>query len=97
MNRRDFESLRALPGKTISGPIRLSQKQATHPLLTADRIPIENDQGIAVWMNINYNPETGPQSQQCCRLGREAKPSTNRGRERAMNREQWSSPEDRRI
>ncbi|MBK9753971.1 MAG: hypothetical protein IPO88_10770 [Nannocystis sp.] len=59
MNRRDFESLRALPGKTISGPIRLSQKQATHPLLTADRIPIENDQGITVWMNINYNPETG--------------------------------------
>jgi hypothetical protein len=59
MNRRDFESLRDLPEKTISGLVRLSQKQATQPLLTADRIPIENTQGVSVWMNINYNPETG--------------------------------------
>lgn len=59
MNRRDFETLRDLPGKTIPGPIKLSQKQATHPLLTADRIPIQNSQGVSVWMNINFNPETG--------------------------------------
>ncbi len=59
MNRRDFETLRDLPGKAISGPIKLSQKQATHPLLTAERIPIHNSQGVTVWMNINFNPETG--------------------------------------
>jgi hypothetical protein len=59
MNRRDFETLRDLPGKTISGPIKLSQKQATHPLLTTERIPIQNSQGVTVWMNINFNPETG--------------------------------------
>jgi hypothetical protein len=59
MNRRDFESLRDLPGKTISGPIKLSQKHATHPLLTADRVPIHNSQGISVWVSINFNPETG--------------------------------------
>jgi hypothetical protein len=59
MNRLDFETLRDLPGKTIGVPIRLSQKQATQPLLTADRIPIENSQGATLWMNINYNPETG--------------------------------------
>lgn len=59
MNRLDFETLRDLPGKTISGTIKLSQKQATQPLLTADRIPIQNSQGVTVWMNINFNPETG--------------------------------------
>jgi hypothetical protein len=59
MNRLDFEILRNLPGKRIRGLIRLSRKQATHPLLTADRIAIENNQGVSLWMNINYNPETG--------------------------------------
>jgi Ca-activated chloride channel homolog len=41
--------------------------------------------------------EASPQSQQSCRLGREGQPSTSRGRERAMNREQWSGTEDRGI
>lgn len=59
MNRRDFEALRDLPGKIISVDIRLAQKQSTHPLLTADRIPIQNNQGVTLWMNINFNPETG--------------------------------------
>lgn len=59
MNRRDFEALRDLAGKRISGTIKLSLKQATQPLMTADRIPIHNSQGVAVWMNINFNPETG--------------------------------------
>ena len=59
MNRRDFEALRDLPGKTIVGDIRLTQKQATQPLITADHISIQNDQGVLILMNINYNPETG--------------------------------------
>jgi len=59
MDRRTFETLRDLPGKTISVPIRLSQKQATHPILSAERIPIENSENVSLWMNLNYNPETG--------------------------------------
>lgn len=59
MNRLDFQALRDLPDKTIRGPIRLTPKQATLPLLTADRIPIENSAGFSILMNINFNPETG--------------------------------------
>jgi len=59
MDRHTFETLRDLPGKTISVPIRLSQKQSTQPILSADRIPIENSEGVTLWMNLNYNPETG--------------------------------------
>ena len=59
MNRHDFEALRGLPGKVIEGDIKLAQKQATHPLLTADRIAIANDRGVPIWMNINFNPQTG--------------------------------------
>lgn len=59
MNRLDFEALRDLPGKTITGPIKLVQKQATHPLLSAERIPIHNSQNMTIWVSVNYNPETG--------------------------------------
>ncbi len=59
MNRRDFKHLRDLSGKTISAAIKLTPKQACRPLLTTDRIAIENAGGARLWMNINYNPETG--------------------------------------
>lgn len=62
MDRRNFEYLRDLPGKTISGPIKLSQKQASQPLLTADKISIANTAGKSLLMNINFNPETGSKS-----------------------------------
>lgn len=59
MNRRDFEALRDLPGKRIDGAIRLVQKQVTHPLCSADRIPIANDLGASIVMNVNLNPKSG--------------------------------------
>lgn len=59
MNRRDFEALRDVPDKRIVVDIRLGPKQATQPLLTMDRIEIENSQGVQIWMNINFNPESG--------------------------------------
>jgi hypothetical protein len=59
MNRSEFEALRALPDKVIRDSIRLTPKQATRPLLTAERIPIENSAGYSLFVNINLNPETG--------------------------------------
>jgi hypothetical protein len=58
MDRHDFETLRDLPDKVIDGDIKLAPKNATLPLLTASRIPINNSLGIGLWMNINFNSET---------------------------------------
>lgn len=59
MNRLEFEALRDLPGKVIRDSVRLTQKQAFRPLMTAERIPIENSAGYPLVVNINFNPETG--------------------------------------
>ncbi|WNG13253.1 hypothetical protein [Cystobacter fuscus] len=59
MDRKAFEQLRDLPGKKIRKDIRLSRKRDLLPNLTADNITIENDLGVEVVMNINYNEEVG--------------------------------------
>jgi hypothetical protein len=59
MNRLEFEALRDLPDKVIRDSIRLTQKHATRPLQTAERISIENSSGYSLVMNVNFNPETG--------------------------------------
>jgi hypothetical protein len=58
MNRLEFEALRDLPDKVIRDSIRLTQKLASRPLLTAEKIPIENTAGYPLVMNIHFNPET---------------------------------------
>ncbi len=59
MNNPDFRALRDLSGKSIDVDIKLVEKAATHPLLTASRIPITNPSGVNIVMNVNYNLETG--------------------------------------
>jgi hypothetical protein len=59
VDRKAFEELRDLPGKKIRRDIRLSRKKDLLPNLTADNITIENELGIDVVMNINYNEEVG--------------------------------------
>jgi hypothetical protein len=59
VDRKAFEELRDLPGKKIRKDIRLSRKKDLLPNLTADNITIENELGIDVVMNINYNEEVG--------------------------------------
>ena len=59
MDRKAFEELRDLPGKRIQRDIRLSRKRDLLPNLTAENIVIENDLGVDVVMNINYNEEIG--------------------------------------
>jgi hypothetical protein len=58
MKKDQFDKLRDLPGKLIFGPVNFSKKQATQPLLHAD-LDIQNNLGVPLKMNINFNPETG--------------------------------------
>lgn len=59
MDRKDFEALRALPEKIIRVDIRFVQRKQTLPALVAENIEIENLGGIALRLNINFNPEVG--------------------------------------
>lgn len=59
MNRKEFEHLRDMEGKVIRGDISFARKQATQPMLVAEKILIENPAGVPLAMNINFNPETG--------------------------------------
>lgn len=58
MDRDEFKHLRDLPGKSISGPIRLYGRQGHAPELCATDIVINNDAGADLLMDVSYNPET---------------------------------------
>lgn len=57
MDRKDFEALRDLPDKIIRSDIKFSQKRQTSPAMTADGIEIENSAGIALRLNLTFNPD----------------------------------------
>jgi hypothetical protein len=59
MDRAAFEAVRNIPGKVIRGEIRLVARQQNRPALVAENIVIENDSGVALKLNISYNPEVG--------------------------------------
>lgn len=59
MDRAAFEAVRNFPGKVIRGEIRLVARQQNRPVLVAENIAIENDSGVALKLNISYNPEVG--------------------------------------
>jgi hypothetical protein len=59
MDRAAFEGVRNIPGKVIRGEIRLVARRQTHPALVAENIVIQNDSGVALKLNISYNPEVG--------------------------------------
>lgn len=59
MNRSDFTILRDLPGKLIRADIRFSARKQTAPALIADEIEIQNSRGVALRLNVNFNPEVG--------------------------------------
>ena len=59
MDRATFELVRDIAGKVIKGDIRLAARRQTQPALVADNIQIENPRGVALRLNISYNPEVG--------------------------------------
>ena len=59
MNRAEFEALRDVPGKVITGDIKFPKRQATMPALMAENIAIENSAGVELRLNIMFNPEIG--------------------------------------
>lgn len=59
MDRAAFETVRDIPGKVIRVDIRLAARRQTQPALVAENIVIENDSGVALRLNISYNPEVG--------------------------------------
>jgi len=70
VNRREFEQLRDLPGKSITGPIRFTKSKATSPLLTAEaRIDTGSGPAAELRLNINYNPQTGAKTFNVVRPG----------------------------
>lgn len=67
MDRATFETVRDVPGKVIRGDIRLVARKQTQPALVVENIVIENGSGVALRLNINYNPEVGVEDVQCHR------------------------------
>jgi hypothetical protein len=59
MDRNEFEHLRDLPGKSVSGPIVLKGKPGHAPELYATNVAIENDAGADLRMDVSFNPKTG--------------------------------------
>ena len=57
VDRADFERLRDFPGKVIRGDIKFVQRKQMAPAFVADGIEIENSSGIALRLNINFNPD----------------------------------------
>ena len=51
MNRQEFEQLRDLPGKRITADIEFIANKATSPNLTFERIKVENELGLDVFVN----------------------------------------------
>jgi hypothetical protein len=59
MKLATFIELRDLPGKTITGDIRFSARNATRPVLISEALHIENSRGIDARLNITHNPSVG--------------------------------------
>jgi hypothetical protein len=57
MDRREFERLRDLPGKKITGDIRLQRSRETAPLLSAT-VLIENSADVTAKLFIEFNEQT---------------------------------------
>lgn len=56
MDRITFEGLRDLPGKKIEADIRFSKRTALAPVLVAEGIRIDNEHGVELVLNIQFNP-----------------------------------------
>ncbi len=59
MDRRDFEYLRDLSGKSITGNITFKKSKNTSPALRAEDIVINNAAGVERLLDINWNPKRG--------------------------------------
>ena len=59
MDKAEFELLRDLAGKTISGDITFVADSHTSPSLIFGNIPVENSLDIDLLLNGRYNPEVG--------------------------------------
>lgn len=59
MDRKTFEALRDAPGKWIREDIRFVASRAVRPLLIAEDIRIQNEDGVDLRLTIKYNPEVG--------------------------------------
>ena len=59
MDRITFEGLRDLPGKKIEADIRFSKRTALAPVLVAEGIRIDNEHGVELVLNIQFNPKVG--------------------------------------
>lgn len=57
MNRAEFEQLRDLQGKRISGDIRFEGGRETNPNLTFELVRVENDLNWDVVLNGTYKPQ----------------------------------------
>lgn len=59
MDRKTFEALRDLPGKTITGDIRFVRRAALTPVLVAEGIRIDNAAGVELMLTVSYNERVG--------------------------------------
>jgi hypothetical protein len=62
MTRQEFQQLRDLPGKEITGDIQFAQSNHTRPTLTFENVHVDNALGIEVLVNGAYLPDTGKTS-----------------------------------
>ncbi|WAS93277.1 hypothetical protein [Nannocystis punicea] len=69
MNRDEFEAIRDIPDKVIETNIKLSQRANTAPARVADGIVIQNSSGVALRLNISFNPESGAKTLNVCAAG----------------------------
>jgi hypothetical protein len=69
MDRSEFEKLRDVPGKKITGEIRLSKPKNTAPTMVAEGIHISNTAGATLLLNINYNPVVGSKTLNVVQVG----------------------------
>jgi hypothetical protein len=85
VDRAEFEHLRDLEDKAISGDIRLIKRKPRRSTLAAEGIKIQNGIGVDARLDIHYNPDVGskvftvivPPDGPICRLcvdGKEHKP-----------------------
>jgi hypothetical protein len=56
MNRAEFERLRAIPEKAIHVDIVFKVEKATSPVLSFDKVIVENEMGLDLILSGHYNP-----------------------------------------
>lgn len=59
MERPEFEHLRDLPGKSISGAVKFKKSKNTSPAVRAEDIVIENSAGLELMLDVMWNPKRG--------------------------------------